>query len=340
MVIVMKPSATQETILGLANQLEAEHPEVRVSITKGVGCSILGLVGDTSQIDQDKLTIHKDVDRVMRVQEPYKKANRKFHPQDSAVRVGDAVIGGGGFTVIAGPCSVESREQIIDVAQSVKASGASLLRGSAFKPRTSPYAFQGMGTPGLDLLLEAKAETGLPIVTELMSPKYCELFEEKVDVVQIGARNMQNFDLLKEVGKMSKPILLKRGLANTYEEWIMSAEYIMSSGNENVILCERGVRTFETYTRNTLDLSAIPAIRRMSHLPIVVDPSHAAGMYWMVEPLAMAAVAVGADGLMVEVHNNPACALCDGQQSLTPEKFRRLMDKVVPLVELMGKTLT
>ena len=340
MVIVMKPSATQETIQGLANQLEAEHPEVRVSITKGVGCSILGLVGDTSQVDQDKLTIHKDVDRVMRVQEPYKKANRKFHPQDSAVRVGDAVIGGGGFTVIAGPCSVESREQIIDVAQSVKASGASMLRGGAFKPRTSPYAFQGMGTPGLDLLLEAKAETGLPIVTELMSPKYCELFEEKVDVVQIGARNMQNFDLLKEVGKMSKPILLKRGLANTYEEWIMSAEYIMASGNENVILCERGVRTFETYTRNTLDLSAIPAIRRMSHLPIVVDPSHAAGMYWMVEPLAMAAVAVGADGLMVEVHNNPACALCDGQQSLTPEKFRRLMDKVVPLVELMGKTLT
>ena len=340
MVIFMKPSATQDTIQGLAHQLEQDHPEVRVSITKGVGCSILGLVGDTSRIDQDKLTIHKDVDRVMRVQEPYKKANRKFHPQDSAVRIGDAVIGGGGFTVIAGPCSVESREQIIDVAQSVKSSGASLLRGGAFKPRTSPYAFQGMGTPGLDLLLEAKAETGLPIVTELMSPKYCELFEEKVDMVQIGARNMQNFDLLKEVGKMSKPILLKRGLANTYEEWIMSAEYIMASGNENVILCERGVRTFETYTRNTLDLSAIPAIRRMSHLPIVVDPSHAAGMYWMVEPLAMAAAAVGADGLMIEVHNNPACALCDGQQSLTPEKFRRLMDKVTPLVELMGKTLT
>ena len=340
MVIVMKPSATQDTIQALAHQLETDHPEVRVSITKGVGCSILGLVGDTSQIDQDKLTIHKDVDRVMRVQEPYKKANRKFHPQDSAVRIGDAVIGGGGFTVIAGPCSVESREQIIDVAQSVKSSGASLLRGGAFKPRTSPYAFQGMGTPGLDLLVEAKAETGLPIVTELMSPKYCELFEEKVDLVQIGARNMQNFALLKEVGKMSKPILLKRGLANTYEEWIMSAEYIMAAGNENVILCERGVRTFETYTRNTLDLSAIPAIRRMSHLPIVVNPSHAAGMYWMVEPLAMAAVAVGADGLMVEVHNNPACALCDGQQSLTPEKFRRLMDKVVPMVELMGKTLT
>ena len=339
MVIVMKPSATQDTIQALAHQLETDHPEVRVSITKGVGCSILGLVGDTSQIDQDKLTIHQDVDRVMRVQEPYKKANRKFHPEDSAVRIGNAVIGGGGFTVIAGPCSVESREQIIDVAQSVKASGASLLRGGAFKPRTSPYAFQGMGTPGLDLLLEAKAETGLPIVTELMSPKYCELFEEKVDMVQIGARNMQNFDLLKEVGKMSKPILLKRGLANTYEEWIMSAEYIMAAGNENVILCERGVRTFETFTRNTLDLSAIPAIRRMSHLPIVVDPSHAAGMYWMVEPLAMAAVAVGADGLMVEVHNDPPHAKCDGQQSLTPEKFQHLMGQLRPLVSLMGKTL-
>lgn len=339
MVIVMKPSATQDTIQALAHQLETDHPEVRVSITKGVGCSILGLVGDTSQIDQDKLTIHQDVDRVMRVQEPYKKANRKFHPEDSAVRIGNAVIGGGGFTVIAGPCSVESREQIIDVAQSVKASGASLLRGGAFKPRTSPYAFQGMGTPGLDLLLEAKAETGLPIVTELMSPKYCELFEEKVDLVQIGARNMQNFDLLKEVGKMSKPILLKRGLANTYEEWIMSAEYIMAAGNENVILCERGVRTFETFTRNTLDLSAIPAIRRMSHLPIVVDPSHAAGMYWMVEPLAMAAIAAGADGLMIEVHNDPPHAKCDGQQSLTPEKFDALMKKVKTMVPMMGKSL-
>ena len=339
MVIVMKPSATQDTIQALAHQLETDHPEVRVSITKGVGCSILGLVGDTSQIDQDKLTIHQDVDRVMRVQEPYKKANRKFHPEDSAVRIGNAVIGGGGFTVIAGPCSVESREQIIDVAQSVKASGASLLRGGAFKPRTSPYAFQGMGTPGLDLLLEAKAETGLPIVTELMSPKYCELFEEKVDMVQIGARNMQNFDLLKEVGKMSKPILLKRGLANTYEEWIMSAEYIMAAGNENVILCERGVRTFETFTRNTLDLSAIPAIRRMSHLPIVVDPSHAAGMYWMVEPLALAAIAAGADGLIIEVHNDPAHAKCDGQQSLTPQNFDALMHKVTALVDLVGKTL-
>ena len=339
MVIVMKPSATQDTIQALAHQLETDHPEVRVSITKGVGCSILGLVGDTSQIDQDKLTIHQDVDRVMRVQEPYKKANRKFHPEDSAVRIGNAVIGGGGFTVIAGPCSVESREQIIDVAQSVKASGASLLRGGAFKPRTSPYAFQGMGTPGLDLLLEAKAETELPIVTELMSPKYCELFEEKVDMVQIGARNMQNFDLLKEVGKMSKPILLKRGLANTYEEWIMSAEYIMAAGNENVILCERGVRTFETFTRNTLDLSAIPAIRRMSHLPIVVDPSHAAGMYWMVEPLALAAIAAGADGLIIEVHNDPPHAKCDGAQSITPEQFDALMGRLRTLAPCVGRTV-
>jgi 3-deoxy-7-phosphoheptulonate synthase len=221
----------------------------------------------------------------------------------------------------------------------VKQSGASLLRGGAFKPRTSPYSFQGMGVEGLELLLKAKAATGLPIVTELMSPKYCQLFEETVDLVQIGARNMQNFDLLKEVGKMSKPILLKRGLSNSYEEWIMSAEYIMAGGNENVILCERGVRTFESFTRNTLDLSAIPAIRQMSHLPIIVDPSHASGMYWMVEPLAMAAAAVGADGLMVEVHNDPPHAKCDGQQSLTPEKFRHLMDRITPLVDLMGKKL-
>ncbi len=338
MVIVMKPGTRQETILALVSQLESDHG-VKVGITNGVGCSILGLVGDTTHIDLDKLSMNTDVERVMRVQEPYKKANRKFHPEDSVVDVGGVKIGGGNFSVIAGPCSIESEAQIIEVAQDVKRSGASLLRGGAFKPRTSPYSFQGMGVAGLDLLLEAKEATGLPIVTELMSAKYCELFEEKVDLVQIGARNMQNFDLLKEVGKMSKPILLKRGLANSYEEWIMSAEYIMASGNENVILCERGVRTFETYTRNTLDLSAIPAIRQMSHLPIIVDPSHAAGMYWMVEPLAMAAAAVGADGLMVEVHNDPPHAKCDGQQSLTPEKFQHLMDKLDPLVELMGKKL-
>ena len=338
MVIVMKPGAKQERILALVAQLEKEHG-VKVGITNGVGCSILCLVGDTTQIDMGKLSLHQDVERVMRVQEPYKKANRKFHPEDTVVDVGGVPVGGGNFTVIAGPCSIESEEQIVEVAGDVKAAGASLLRGGAFKPRTSPYSFQGMGEAGLELLLKASAATGLPVVTELMSPKYCELFEEKVDLVQIGARNMQNFDLLKEVGKMSKPILLKRGLSNTYEEWIMSAEYIMASGNENVILCERGVRTFETYTRNTLDLSAIPAIRQMSHLPIIVDPSHAAGMYWMVEPLAMAAAAVGADGLMIEVHNDPARAKCDGAQSLTPEKFSRLMGRIRPIVELMGKKL-
>lgn len=273
----------------------------------------------------------------MRVQEPYRKANRKLHAEDTVVDVGGIAVGGGNFTVIAGPCAVESREQIVTVAHEVKAAGASLLRGGAFKPRTSPYAFQGVGESGLDLLLEAKKATGLPVVSELMSPRHGELFEEKVDLVQIGARNMQNFDLLKEAGKLSKPILLKRGLSNTYEEWIMSAEYIMAEGNENVILCERGIRTFETYTRNTLDLSAVPAIRRMSHLPIVVDPSHAAGIYWMVEPLALAAAAVGADGLMIEVHNDPACARSDGQQSLTMDKFAQLMGKLKPVVELMGK---
>ena len=338
MVIIMKPGTKKEDIEALADTFRAQGLDV--GITHGIGCTILGLVGDTTELDMDKISMEDHVERVMRVQEPYKKANRKFHPEDTVVTVGGARIGGGNFSVIAGPCSVESEEQICAVAQDVKLSGAALLRGGAFKPRTSPYSFQGMGTHGLDLLMEAREQTGLPIVSEIMDPRMAQLFEDEVDLVQVGARNMQNFDLLKEVGKMSKPILLKRGLANSYEEWIMSAEYIMAAGNENVILCERGVRTFETFTRNTLDLSAIPAIRRMSHLPIVVDPSHAAGMYWMVEPLAMAAAAVGADGLMIEVHNNPACAKCDGQQSLTPEKFRRLMDKVVPLVELMGKTLT
>ena len=267
----------------------------------------------------------------MRVQEAYKKANRKFHPEDSVVTVGDVKIGGGNFAVIAGPCSVESEAQICEVAEDVKASGAKLLRGGAFKPRTSPYSFQGMGAPGLDLMMEARAKTGLPIVTEIMDPRMADLFEREVDVVQVGARNMQNFELLKEVGKMSKPILLKRGLSSTYEEWIMSAEYIMAEGNENVILCERGIRTFETFTRNTLDISAIPAIRQMSHLPIVVDPSHAAGMYWMVEPLALAATAIGCDGLIIEVHNDPPHAKCDGQQSLTPAKFDALMRKVTSL---------
>ena len=335
MVVVMRPGTSQEAIAKLVEDFEQQG--IQVGVTNGVGCSILGLVGDTVHLDMDKISIHPDVERVMRVQEPYKKANRKFHPEDTIVTVGNASIGGGKFGVIAGPCSVESEEQIIEVAHDVQASGACMLRGGAFKPRTSPYSFQGMGTTGLDLLVEARRATGLPIVTEIMSPKYCELFEEQVDVVQVGARNMQNFDLLKEVGKMSKPVLLKRGLSSTYEEWIMSAEYIMSEGNENVILCERGIRTFESYTRNTLDVSAIPAVKRMSHLPIVIDPSHSGGTYWLVEPLAMAAVAAGCDGLIIEVHNDPARALCDGQQSLTPKHFDELMGKLDGLVSLMGK---
>ena len=337
MVVIMKPGTSQNEIRKLAAKFEAQN--LKVGITNGVGCSILGLVGDTAHIDIDKILLNEYVERVMRVSEPYKKANRKFHPEDTIVDVNGVKVGGGNFAVMAGPCSVESEEQIIEVAKDVQSSGAAMLRGGAFKPRTSPYSFQGMGVQGLKLLLEAKAETGLPIVTELMSPKYCELFEEKVDLVQIGARNMQNFDLLKEVGKMSKPVLLKRGLSNTYEEWIMSAEYIMSEGNENVILCERGIRTFETYTRNTLDVAAIPCIKRMSHLPIIVDPSHSGGMSWLVESLTMSGIAAGCDGIIVEVHNDPPHAKCDGQQSLTPDQFEQLMGKIKQMANLMGKTV-
>ena len=337
MIIILKQNANEEAVRALRAELEAMGLSIHESL--GEQEHILGLVGDTKAVAESWVLANPAVDQVRRISEPYKKANRKFHPQDTVVQVGNTKIGGGHFAVIAGPCSVESEEQITLVAGEVQKSGASLLRGGAFKPRTSPYSFQGMGTAGLELLLEAKKKTGLPIVTEIMDPRMAELFEEEVDVVQVGARNMQNFELLKEVGKMSKPILLKRGLSNTYEEWIMSAEYIMAAGNENVILCERGVRTFETYTRNTLDVSAIPAVKQMSHLPIIVDPSHAAGMYWMVEPLALAAVAAGADGLIIEVHNDPAHAKCDGQQSLTPQKFDALMHKVSALVDLVGKNL-
>lgn len=337
MVVVMKAGTSREDIAKLAAELS--ELKLQVSVTEGTGCSILGLVGDTTAVDMDKISINEHVERVMRVQEPYKKANRKFHPADTVVSVGSARIGGGNFGVIAGPCSVESEEQIVAIAKAVKAAGASMLRGGAFKPRTSPYSFQGMGTDGLDLLLAAKRETGLPIVTELMSPKFCDLFEREVDVVQIGARNMQNFDLLKEVGRMSRPVLLKRGLSSTYEEWIMSAEYIMSEGNENVILCERGVRTFESYTRNTLDVAAIPCVKRMSHLPIIIDPSHSGGMNWLVEPLTMSGIAAGADGIIVEVHNDPPHAKCDGQQSITPTQFAGLMKKIESMTGLMGKTI-
>ena len=337
MVVVMRPGTEQREIDKLVAQFQLQG--LQVGITHGVDCTILGLVGDTTAIDMDKVSTNQHIERVMRVSEPYKRANRKFHPEDTAVRVGDVTVGAGHFAVMAGPCSVESETQIVSVARDVQAAGARLLRGGAFKPRTSPYAFQGMGLEGLELLLKAKAATGLPVVTELMSPAHCQLFEDKVDLIQIGARNMQNFDLLKEVGKLSKPVLLKRGLSASYEEWIMSAAYIMAAGNEKVILCERGIRTFESYTRNTLDVSAIPAVKRMSHLPVIVDPSHAAGMYWMVEPLALAAVAAGADGLLIEVHNDPENALCDGQQSLTPQRFENLMGKVRALVDLTGKKM-
>ena len=287
----------------------------------------MGLVGDTARIDIELLLQMEIVETVKRVQEPFKNANRKFHPLDTVVKVGDSEIGGNSMTVIAGPCSVESEEQIITVARSVKASGAKLLRGGAFKPRTSPYAFQGLRDEGIKLLLKAKKDTSLPIVTEIMDVAQLELFAD-VDVIQVGARNMQNFELLKELGHSGKPILLKRGLANTYQELLMSAEYIMAFGNENVILCERGVRTFETYTRNTLDISAVPALKVLSHLPVIIDPSHAAGIARFVTPLSLAAVSAGADGLIVEVHNNPACAKCDGMQSLTMPEFDTLMKKI------------
>ena len=298
-----------------------------VHVSEGQEITVLGLIGDTSRVYMDLLRSLEIVDSVKRVSEPFKQANRKFHPKDTIVEVGNARIGGGYFAVIAGPCSVESEDQIIEVATAVKESGAHILRGGAFKPRTSPYAFQGMKGEGIKLLLEAKKATGLPIITEIMNIRDLPLFDE-VDIIQIGARNMQNFDLLKEVGKTKKPVLLKRGLANTLQELLMSAEYIMSEGNEQIILCERGIRTFETYTRNTLDVSAVCALHELSHLPVVVDPSHATGKAKMVPAMAVAATAAGADGIMVEVHNNPACALCDGAQSLTPVQFDELNHRI------------
>ena len=336
MVVVMKPGTRQQDIDALVSKLK--ELDLDVGITNGVGCTILGLVGDTTAVDMDKISINPHVERVMRVQEPYKKANRKFHPEDTVVSVGNAKIGGGNFSVIAGPCSVESEAQICAVAEDVKASGAALLRGGAFKPRTSPYSFQGMRSEGLDLLKLARRATGSPIVTEIMNTEHLPLFEN-VDLIQVGARNMQNFELLKAVGRQKKPVLLKRGLANTLEEFVMSAEYIMAEGNENVILCERGIRTFETSMRNTLDLAGVVMLHKMTHLPVVVDPSHACGHAWMVPQLAKAAVAAGADGLMIEVHNNPAKAKCDGAQSLTPDQFDELMGFITKEVEFFGKKM-
>lgn len=324
MIVIMNSNAPSESILKLKERIEKEG--CLVNVVQGEKQCILGVIGDTTKIDQSAIQANEHVDRVTKVQQPYKLANRLFHPEETVVNINGNTIGGDKIAVIAGPCSVESEEQIIEVAKAVKASGAGFLRGGAFKPRTSPYSFQGLKLEGLELLKLARKETGLPIVTEIMSSDMIERFVEDVDVIQVGARNMQNFELLKQLGKTNKPILLKRGLAATVEELLMSAEYIMSEGNENVILCERGIRTFETCTRNTLDLSAIPIIKRQSHLPVIVDPSHAAGIWWLVEPLAKAALAVGADGLIIEVHNDPANAKCDGQQSIKPEKFKTLME--------------
>ena len=325
MIAVLKQGTTPCQLQHLVDWLKQMNLDVHIS--EGQHVTVLGLIGDTSRVDMDLLKSLEMVDSVKRVSEPFKQANRKFHPKDSIIEIGDVRIGGGYFAMIAGPCSVESEEQIIEVAQAVKASGANILRGGAFKPRTSPYAFQGMKEAGIDLLLKAKKATGLPIVTEIMNISTLDLFTD-VDIIQVGARNMQNFDLLKELGKTQKPILLKRGLANTLQELLMSAEYIMSEGNENVILCERGIRTFETYTRNTLDISAVTALHNLSHLPVVVDPSHATGKASMVMPMALAATAAGADGIMIEVHNNPSCALCDGAQSLTPHQYDDVCHRV------------
>ena len=337
MIIVMNPKCSEDEVLKVKGELEGKG--LGIHLSQGETFCIIGVVGETRAIDSDKLLRFQGVDKVLKVEEPYKKANRLFKPEDTVIDVKGSLIGGNNLAVMAGPCSVESEEQIIEIAKSVKESGATFLRGGAFKPRTSPYSFQGLELEGLELLKKAREATGLPIVTEIMSTDYIDVFERDVDVIQVGARNMQNFDLLKQLGKTSKPILLKRGLSATIEEWLMSAEYIMAAGNENVILCERGIRTFETYTRNTLDLSAIPVVKRKSHLPVIVDPSHAAGYWYLVEPLAKAAIAAGADGLMIEVHNNPQCALSDGQQSIKPESFKRIMYKVRVLAEMEGKTL-
>lgn len=336
MIVILKKGTSQEQINQLIARFKAMNMQVHES--HGVHESLLGLVGDTSAIDPEDIQSIDIVAQVKRIQEPYKKANRKFHPDDTIVDVCGRKIGGGHFQVIAGPCSVESREQMIGVAKAVKESGAGLMRGGAFKPRTSPYAFQGLREEGLQLLVEAKNATGMPIVTEIMDASHLPLFEN-VDVIQVGARNMQNFELLKALGKVDKPILLKRGLSSTLDELIMSAEYIMAGGNENIIFCERGIRTFETATRNTLDLSAIPILKQRTHLPVIVDPSHAAGIRSLVEPLSMAAIAVGADGLIIEVHNDPAHALCDGAQSLTPDSFDETMQKVKKTVQFFGRTI-
>jgi 3-deoxy-7-phosphoheptulonate synthase len=341
MIIAMKHGTSREEALDFAGALEKQG--VKVNFSEGTVQTVLGLVGDTTAIDEEALQASRLVEKVIRVQEPYKRANRMFHPSDTALELrvtggGTAKIGGGVFGIIAGPCSVENREQIVSVAAAVKNAGAAFLRGGAFKPRTSPYSFQGLGCEGLDLLLEAKKETGLPIVTELMEISQLELFED-VDVIQVGARNMQNFNLLKELGRCRKPVLIKRGLASTMTELLMAAEYIMAGGNDRIILCERGIRGFDTFTRNILDIGVIPALKKKTHLPVIVDPSHATGVAWMVPALSKAAIAAGADGIMVEVHNDPEHALCDGEQSITPAAFADLMESLRKYAALEGKTI-
>ncbi|HEY8891836.1 MAG TPA: 3-deoxy-7-phosphoheptulonate synthase [Clostridium sp.] len=337
MVIVMKANATQEQV-GVIKK-KSERLGCAVHITQGENCCILGLVGDTSAISIGQLEAEECVDKVVRVQAPYKRANRLFHPNDSIMKVDDRTIGGKQLAIIAGPCAVESEKQLITIAKDVAKAGANFLRGGAYKPRTSPYSFQGMEEEGLRILLEAKKITGLPIVTEVMSVELVEKISSYADVLQIGARNMQNFDLLKEVGRCNKTILLKRGMSATIEELLMSAEYIMAGGNQNVVLCERGIRTFETFTRNTLDLSAIPVLKKLTHLPVIVDPSHAAGKWWLVEPLAKAAIAVGADGLEIEVHYDPANAFSDGPQSLKPEKFEAMINELKVIAQTQNRTI-
>ena len=336
MIVILKNNVEQTQVQQLVKDFEAQNFAVHFS--QGANTTILGLVGDTAHVDVEKILTIDIVRDVRRISEPYKAASRSFHPQDTIVQVGDLRIGAGTFTVIAGPCSVESEEQMATVAASVKASGAAFLRGGAFKPRTSPYSFQGLEDEGIRLLTAAKKATGLPIVTEIMSETQLDEFAD-VDIIQVGARNMQNFRLLKELGHCNKPILLKRGLANTLKELLMSAEYILAGGNEQVILCERGIRTFETCIRNNLDISAIPVLKRQSHLPVIIDPSHAAGNTWMIEPLSRAALAAGADGLMIEVHNNPKAALCDGAQSLDMPQFEALMQDIKKRAAFEGKEL-
>lgn len=334
MIVVIKNDSNPKQMDNLVKWIKNQG--LRINLSKGENTTVMGLIGDTSKVDIDLLSSLDIVESVKRIQEPYKNANRKLHPEDTIIEVGGHKIGGSNFILMAGPCSVESEKQVITIAEAVKKAGASVLRGGAFKPRTSPYAFQGLRESGIDILVKAKKETGMPIVTEIMSEEYLDKFAD-VDIIQVGARNMQNFELLKALGRTRKPILLKRGLAATIEEWLMSAEYIMSEGNKEVILCERGIRTFEPYTRNTLDLSAIPLLKELTHLPVIVDPSHASGLSRLLAPLSLAAVGAGSDGLIIEVHNDPPHALCDGAQSLRPEQFADLVKRIEVILPLVGK---